>query len=294
LVGFEARGVSDHPGMERMPDGRVVRRLYSFQDFVVSYFHPDWQADSSSFRAAVNDAKAALSPAAVGGVAQDVIDLVGLGLNEPLLRDYVLARYSLNFDPRTQGLPMAVFLADIADRLRRPKLDQQLTALGNSLRLYVNAPSERSNEGVSRIEGFLLQELPGDWLNASLGTALALYSPAGGEGLVDNAGMESAFKVALESISARVAGIGIEFWSLISDWLTAAITSSELQDRYWPMRRAFMEAGQWFEGALGGDVATFDAEVDALLSDGPGEISEEEFRPRATAVRDHIIRVLPP
>jgi len=277
-----------------MPDGRVVRRLYSFQDFVLSYFHPDWEADSSSFTAAIDDAKAALSAAEAGAVAKDVTDLVGLGLNEPLLSDYVFTRYSLNVDPRTHGLPMAVFLADLADRLRRPKLDEQLTALGNSIRLYVNAPSERSKDGVSRIEGFLLQELPDDWLNASLGTTLASYRPGGGEYLVDDAGLEGAFRVALESISARVAGIGIEYWSLISDWLTAAITSPELQDRYWPMRRAFMDAGQWFEGALGSDVASFDTDVDALLSVAPGAINEEDFRPRATAVRDHIIRVLTP
>jgi len=55
-----------------------------------------------------------------------------------------------------------------------------------------------------------------------------------------------------------------------------------------------MDAGHWFEGALGGDVASFDTDVDVLLSDAPGEINEEEFRPRATAVRDHIIRVLTP
>jgi contact-dependent growth inhibition (CDI) system CdiI-like immunity protein len=280
--------------MERMPDGRLVRRLYSFQDFVLSYFHPDWEADSSSFTAAVDDAKAALSPAQAGAVAKDVTELVGRGLDEPLLSDYVLARYSLNFDPRTTGLPMAVFLADLADRLRRPRLDKQLAGLGNSIRLYVNAPSERSKDRASGIEGFLLQELPDDWLNASLGIALALYSPAGGEGIVDDAGMESAFRLALESISARVAGIGIEYWSLINDWLTAAITCAELRDRYWPMRRAFMDAGQWFEGALGTDVASFDTDVDALLSDASGEINEEEFRPRATAVRDHIIRVLTP
>jgi hypothetical protein len=277
-----------------MPDGRVVRRLYSFQDFVLSYFHPDWERESSSFASAVDDAKAVLSPAEAGAVAKDVTDLIGLGLNEPLLSDYVLARYSLNFDPRTEGLPMAVFLADLADRLRRPKLDEQLTALGDSMRLFSNAPSERSKERVSRIEGLLLQELPGDWLNASLGTTLALYSPGGGEGLVDGEGMESAFGVALELISARVAGLGIEYWSLIQRFLRGVIGVAAFKDEYWPMRQRFMDAGQWFEERLGDDVGSFDTDVDALMSIAPYAIGVEEFSKRAEAVRDHIVRVLTP
>ncbi len=286
--------MSDPPGTERMPDGRLVRRLYAFQDFVLSYFHPDWEGDSSSFTAAVDDAKAVLSPADAGAVAKDVTELVGRGLNEPLLSDYVLARYSLNFDPRSKGLPMAVFLADLADRLRRPRLDEQLTALGNSMRLYVNAPSERSKDRVSRIEGLLLQELPDDWLNASLGTTLASYSPGGGEYLVDDAGLESAFRMALESISARVAGIGIEYWSLIQRFLRGVIGVAEFKDQYWPMRRRFMDAGQWFEESLGDDVGSFDTDVDALMSIAPYAIGVEEFSKRAEAVTNHIVRVLTP
>jgi hypothetical protein len=54
------------------------------------------------------------------------------------------------------------------------------------------------------------------------------------------------------------------------------------------------DAGQWFEGPLGTDVSSFDTDVDVLLSDAPGAITEDEFRLRATAVRDHIIRVLTP
>jgi hypothetical protein len=102
---------------DRLPDGRPVKRFYAVQDFFLSYFHPDWKLDDRSADAVIDRFKRVAAesvPTRVG----ELEELSSLPVPENVLRDHVVRRYDLSYDPQIDGLTMRQWLEHVNASLR--------------------------------------------------------------------------------------------------------------------------------------------------------------------------------
>jgi hypothetical protein len=88
----------------------MSRRLYSLQEFFLGYFHPDWELDSPSRAAVVEEFLRTAEPSQAQSVADDLRELLGRKLTEEQLRSLVLDEYSLFFDPWRHEISMREWL----------------------------------------------------------------------------------------------------------------------------------------------------------------------------------------
>jgi hypothetical protein len=111
--------VSDMSGNlnDRLPDGRPVKRFYAVQDFFLSYFHEDWKLDDPSADAVLERFKRDTSES-VPTLVAELEELSALPVPENVLRDHVLRRYDLSYDPQMDGLTMRQWLKHVNTRLR--------------------------------------------------------------------------------------------------------------------------------------------------------------------------------
>ena len=93
------------------------RRLYAFQDFLLAWFHQDWQLDASSRKEVVAEFIATSHPAAVRDVAGDLRELLNRQLSEQQLHDEVLTEYSLSYDPWRDEISMKEWLTGLLREL---------------------------------------------------------------------------------------------------------------------------------------------------------------------------------
>lgn len=102
---------------DRLPDGRPVKRFYAVQDFFLSYFHQDWKLDDPSVDAVLERFKRDAAES-VPTLVAELVELSALPVPENVLRDHVLRRYNLNYDPQIDGLTMRHWLEHVNATLR--------------------------------------------------------------------------------------------------------------------------------------------------------------------------------
>ena len=102
---------------DRLPDGRPVKRFYAVQEFFLTYLHPDWRLDDPSPDAVVARFRRQAAES-VPALADELEELAALPVLDDVLRDHVLRRYDLNYDPQLDGLTMRQWLQHVGATLR--------------------------------------------------------------------------------------------------------------------------------------------------------------------------------
>lgn len=97
----------------------MTRRYEYLQEFLLGYFHPDWQMDSNSRSDVVDDFLNTADHALVLGAIQDLQDLLDEPLSEEALHSKVLAQYSLFYDPWQDGNTMREWLEALVQEVKR-------------------------------------------------------------------------------------------------------------------------------------------------------------------------------
>jgi contact-dependent growth inhibition (CDI) system CdiI-like immunity protein len=101
---------------DELPDGRRVKRFYAVQDMFGSYFHEDWRLDHPS-TAAVIRRYAHDYPGRIPKVIAEIDELVALDASDQMLLDHLLHRYSLAYDPASDGLTIRQWLRQVGSIL---------------------------------------------------------------------------------------------------------------------------------------------------------------------------------
>jgi contact-dependent growth inhibition (CDI) system CdiI-like immunity protein len=83
---------------------------YSLKDFILAYFHPDWQLDSPSRAAVVEEFLRTAKRSQAQAVAKDLHELLERNLTEEQLHALVIDEYSLFFDPWRHEISMREWL----------------------------------------------------------------------------------------------------------------------------------------------------------------------------------------
>ena len=101
---------------DRLPDGRPVKRFYAVQEFFLTYFHPDWRLDDQSPDAVLARFRRDAAES-VTSLVGELDELTALPVPDNVLRDHVLRRYDLNYDPQLDGLTMRQWLQHVGAML---------------------------------------------------------------------------------------------------------------------------------------------------------------------------------